>query len=109
MPRRRGYRESFGEQTSRIMVRSSMLALLLVAGAGFAMKPYLVQETLVVLLLLAVSTVAILVFSIALILSQEGIRWAVLRAKTSVVRLAGLAGLSSEAPHPTQDMSHADQ
>jgi len=51
-----------------------------------AMNLYMVQEFLVVLLLLAASTATILGFVVALVLFQEGIRLAVRRAKTSVVR-----------------------
>lgn len=61
-----------------------------VTATGFAMNFYTVQEFLVVLFLLAVSTATILVIAVAFILFQEGIRWAVLWAKTGVIRLAGL-------------------
>jgi hypothetical protein len=62
---------------------------------GFAMNFYTVQEFLVVLFLLAVSTATILVFAVACILFQEGIRRAILWAKTGVMRLAGLSPKSS--------------
>jgi hypothetical protein len=72
-----------------------MPALLLVTAMGFAMNFYTVQEFLAVLLLLAVLTGTILVFAVAFILFQEGIRRAVLWAKTGVIRLAGLSPKSS--------------
>jgi hypothetical protein len=62
---------------------------------GFAMDLYMVEEFLVVLFLLAVSTATILVFAVAFILFQEGIRRAVLWLKTGVMRLAGLSPKSS--------------
>jgi hypothetical protein len=62
-----------------------------VTAIGFEMNFYTVQEFLVVLLVLAVSTATILVFAVAFILFQEGIRRAVLLAKTGFIRLAGLS------------------
>src|SRR6516162_1993991 len=85
MPSRKTYRESIGRQLWRIG------ALLLVPAMGFAMKLYIVQEILVVLLILAVPMVIVLIFAVTVILFQEGIRWAVCGAKTGVVRLAGLS------------------
>lgn len=55
------------------------------------MNVYIVQEFLAVLVLLAVSAAAILVFAFAFILFQEGIRRAAIWAKTDVIRLAGLS------------------
>jgi hypothetical protein len=55
------------------------------------MNFYTVQEFLAVLLLLAISTATILVFAVAFILFQEGIRRAVLWVKTGVIRLASLS------------------
>jgi hypothetical protein len=55
------------------------------------MNLYTVEEFLVVLLLLAVSTATILIFAVAFILFQEGIRRAVLSGRTGVKRLAGLS------------------
>jgi len=86
---RRGYRESIGKQNGKIGVRI-LLALPLVAAMGFAIKLYIVQEILVVLILLAVSTVTILTLAVAFILIQAAVRWAVLCAKPVVEWLAGL-------------------
>jgi CBS domain containing-hemolysin-like protein len=77
MPPRRRYRESIREQTSQIGVRI-MLAFLFVAAMGFAGKPYIMQEAIVVLLLLASLMAAILVLAIVFILFLEGISRAVL-------------------------------
>jgi hypothetical protein len=68
-----------------------MFALLLVAAMGYVRKLYMVQEILVVLLLIAVPTLTVFVFTVAFILIQEGIRRAVLWAKTDIVRLASLS------------------
>jgi hypothetical protein len=84
-----------------------MLALLLVTAIA-PMKYYMVREILVVLLLLAVATLTILTFSVALILSQEGLLWAILCAKTGVTRFARFARLSPEAPDLAKKMSEAD-
>lgn len=59
------------------------------------MNFYNLQEFLAVLLLLAVLTATILVFAVAFVLFQEGIRRAILWAKTSVVRVVGLSPKSS--------------
>lgn len=72
-----------------------MSASLLASELGFAMNFYTVQEFLAVLLLLAVLTAIILVFAVGIVLFQEGIRRAVLWAKTSVVRVVGLSPKSS--------------
>jgi len=57
---------------------------------GFLMTLYTLEEVLGVLLLLAVSMAAILVLAVACILFQEGIRRAVLWAKTGVMHPARL-------------------
>lgn len=62
---------------------------------GIKMNFYNVQEFLAVLLLLAVLTAIILVFSVGIVLFQEGIRRAALWAKTSFVRVVGLSPKSS--------------
>jgi hypothetical protein len=49
---------------------------------GFEMNLYIVQEYLGVLLMLAVSTAIILVFAVAFVIFQEGIRRAMLWGKT---------------------------
>ncbi len=71
-----------------------MLALLL-ATAIASLKYYMVREILVVLLLLAVATLTILTFSVALILSQEGLLWAILWTKglTASKKLERLRGV----------------
>jgi cell division protein FtsW (lipid II flippase) len=61
-----------------------------VTAMGFAMNLFMVQEFLAVLLLLALSTATILVFAVAFMLFHDGIRWALLWAKT-VIRLAALS------------------
>ena len=86
MPSIRSYLESVERQTLGIGVRI-MLALLLVAAMGFVGKLYVVQEILVVLLLLAIPTVTVFVFVVAFILLQEGVRRAVLWAKSGVLRV----------------------
>ena len=85
MPGIRNYRESIEEQALGTGVWIK-LALLLVVAMGFVRKLYVVQEILVVLLLLAIPIVTILVFGVAFILIQEGIRRAVLWAKNDAVR-----------------------
>jgi hypothetical protein len=85
MPGRRSYRENIGGQTWPIRVWI-MLALLLVAAMRYATKLYVVQEILVVVLLVAFSTVTILVLAVGFILFQEGIRRAVRWAMTGPTR-----------------------
>jgi hypothetical protein len=86
----RSHRESAGKQTRRFGVWI-MLALLLVAAVRLATRLYMVQEILVVLLLLAVSTVTVLGFAVAVILLQEGIRQAALWGKIGLIRLGNLS------------------
>jgi hypothetical protein len=86
----RSHRESAGKQIWRTGVWI-FLALLLVAGIRFLTKLYMVQEILVVLLLLALSTVAILAFGVAFLSLHAGICRAALWAKASVIRHAGLS------------------
>ena len=88
-------------------MRTAIGILLTIFAALAAMKSYMVMEILVVLLLLAISTVTILAFFVALILCQAGLLWAILSMKTGVTRLARLAGLSAEAPDLAEQMSHA--
>ena len=88
-------------------MRTAIGILLTIFAALAAMKSYMVMEILVVLLLLAISTVTILAFFVALILCQAGLLWAILSMKTGVTRLACLAGLSPEAPDLAEQMSHA--
>jgi hypothetical protein len=88
-------------------LRTAMCVFLGIFAAVAAMKSYMVMEMLVVLLLLAISTVTILAFFVALILCQAGLLWAILSMKTGVTRLARLAGLSAEAPDLAEQMSHA--
>jgi hypothetical protein len=84
----RSYRKSIGKKPWRIRARI-MLALLMVALVAFATNLYMVEEMLVVLLLLAVSTATILVFLIAFIPFHEGIRRTA--AKTGLIRPANLS------------------
>ena len=88
-------------------MRTAIGILLTIFAALAAMKSYMVMEILVVLLLLAISTVTILASVVALILCQAGLLWAILSMKTGVTRLARLAGLSPEAPDLAEQMSHA--
>ena len=88
-------------------LRTATCVLLGIFAALTAMKSYMVMEMLVVLLLLAISTVTILASVVALILCQAGLLWAILSMKTGVTRLARLAGLSPEAPDLAEQMSHA--
>jgi hypothetical protein len=90
MPERKSYQQSIGAQTWRIGVWIT-LALLVVAAVRALTKLYIVQEILVVLLLLAISTVTILTLAVALILLQEGIRRAALWTKIGLIRLAYLS------------------
>jgi hypothetical protein len=90
MPGIRSARGCVGKQALGIGVRI-MLVLLLVAATVCLRKLYIVQETLAVLLLLAVATLTFLVFAIAFMLIQEGVRQAVLWAKTGDGRLASLS------------------
>jgi membrane protein YdbS with pleckstrin-like domain len=85
----RNHRESVGKQIWQIGAWIA-LALLLVGTIRFLTKLYMVQEILLVLLLVAVSTVTILAFAVALILFHEGIRRAALWAKAGVIRHASL-------------------
>lgn len=90
MADRKSYQQSIGAQTWRIGVWITH-ALLLVAAVRFLTKLYIVQEILVVLLLLAISTVTILALAVALILLHEGIRRAALWTKIALIRLAYLS------------------
>lgn len=65
-----------------------MPAILLVAALRFTAMRYVVQEALVVLFLVAVSTGTILVLAVAFVLVREGIRRTVLWMKIGLVRLA---------------------
>jgi hypothetical protein len=107
MLRRRSYQDRIGMQRSRTRVRI-LLALSFVAAIA-AMKYYIVREILVVLLLPAVAMLTILTVSVALILGQEGLLWAVFWMKSGVTRFGHLAGLSSEAPSLAKKMSDAKQ
>jgi hypothetical protein len=84
---KRSHRESIGRQSWRIVVRI-MPVILLVAALMFTGKKYVVEETLVVLFLVAVSTGTILVIAVAFLLLQEGIRRAVQWTKIGLVRPA---------------------
>jgi len=86
----RSHPESGGKQIWRVGVWI-VPALLLVAAIRFLTKLYMVQEILVVLLLLAISTVTILAFAVAFLSLHEGICRAALWAKAGVIRHAGLS------------------
>jgi hypothetical protein len=106
MPRERSHRDRIRVQTSRTRIRILLVLLLVTVIAP--MTFYMVREILVGLLLLAVATLTILTFSVALVLSQEGILWAVFWAKTGVTRLARFARLSPETPSLAEKMGEAD-
>jgi hypothetical protein len=82
-----------------------VLALLLLAAIKFALRLYVVQEVLVVLLLVAITMMTALVFAVAFVLFQEGIRRTVLWTRTSVVPPAALnhgpVGPQGPIVHPT--------
>jgi membrane protein YdbS with pleckstrin-like domain len=86
----RSHRESVGKQIWRIGAWIA-LALLLVAAMRFLTKLYMVHEILVVLLLLAVSTVTILAFAVAFISLHAGICRAALWVKAGAIRHASLS------------------
>jgi hypothetical protein len=70
-----------GKRAWWITVRIS-LTLLFVAAMGFAMKLYLLQEHLVVLLVLAISMGTLLVCAAPVLLFQAGVRCAVVWRKS---------------------------
>ena len=82
-----------------------LVAALLLGAWQFALKLYLLQEILVVLLLVALSMMGLLVFVVAFVLFQEGVRCAILWGKTGVGRLARLSHRHVNPPesivHPT--------
>ena len=71
------------------------------------MNYYLVREILVVLALLAAASLTLLAVSVALLLSQEGLIWAVLWTKTGVTRIARFARLIPEAPDLAKTINEA--
>jgi hypothetical protein len=97
-------RRNHGDNRERTL-RTAICILAAIFAAPAAMKSYMVREILVVLLLLAIATVAIVIFSVALILCYEGLAWAIHSTRTGVTRLAGLAGLSPEAPSLVEPLS----
>jgi hypothetical protein len=68
-----------------------LLAALVLAAWQFAIKFYLTQEILVVLLLVALSMIIVLVIAVAFVLLREAIHRAFLWGKIGFVRLAGLS------------------
>jgi hypothetical protein len=82
-------RKNIERQSWRIDV-GIMPAILLVTALMFKAKRYVVQEALVVLFLVAVSTGTILVLGVAFLLFQEGIRRTVQWTKIGLIRLAHL-------------------
>jgi len=107
MLRRRSHQLRIGTQRSRTRVRIT-LALSFVTAIA-AMKYYMVREVLVVLLLPAVAMLTVLALSVALILSQEGLLWAISWMKRGVTRIALLAGLSSEASNLAKKIGDVKQ
>ncbi len=105
MLRGRSRRDRIRVQASRTRFRV-MLALLVVTSAAL-MNYYVVREILVVLALLAAAFLTLLLFSVALLLSQEGLVWAVLWAKSGVTRFARFARLIPEAPDLAKTISEA--
>ena len=97
MVRRRSHRDRARLKTSGTRVRIVLALCLAIAIAP--MKFYMVREFLGVLLLVAAATSTILMFSVALVLSQEGLLWAILCTKTGVARFARFARVSPEAPN----------
>ena len=83
-----------------------MLAFVFVAAMGFAGKPYIMQEVIVVLLLLASLMAAFLVLAIVFILFLEGISRALLWKKRAVVSLAD-SRVEPSSLHPEKVVSLA--
>jgi uncharacterized membrane protein len=73
----RNYGDGISHHRSRLVIRI-MFPLLLVAIMASAGKLYVMQETVVLLLLLGVLTATILVLAIVFILSAEGVSRAIL-------------------------------
>lgn len=65
-----------------------VLAFVLLVVLAAEKRVYMVQEITIVMLLVAISVVAILLLSIAFVLFQEGIRQAIHSMKIGILRLA---------------------
>jgi hypothetical protein len=85
------YRTTIGRFIWRMGVAALLAVLLLAALAFGKMVYFMVQEALVVMLLIAITVVALWLFLVAFVLFQEGIRRAVLWTKNGIVRLALLS------------------
>ena len=84
-------RVSHGGSIADVMRRRGLriaLALLVVAVMPFAMKQYVVQEGLVVLIAIVLVFVPALLVLVAFVLLQDGVRRALRRLNTSLARLA---------------------
>ena len=83
-------RGSHGGSIADVMRRRGLqiaLALPLVALMPFAMKQYVVQEFLVVLIAIVVVSVPALLLLVAFVLLQDGVRRAIRGLNTSLARL----------------------
>jgi hypothetical protein len=67
------------------------LALALLAVLALGKRVYMLQEALVVMLLIAISVAAILIFLVCIVLFQAGIRQVILWMTTGMSRLAKLS------------------
>jgi len=83
-------RESHKGSTADVMRRRGLriaLALLLVALVPFAMKQYVVQEYFLALIAIVLVSVPLLLFLVAFVLLQEGVRRALRGLNTSLAHL----------------------
>src|SRR5260370_27484507 len=83
-------RGSHGGSIADVMRRRGLriaLALLLIAPMPFALKQYVVQEYLLALIALVLVSVPVLLFLVAFVLLQEGVRRALPRLNTSLAHL----------------------
>jgi hypothetical protein len=93
---RRNYRESIGKLPWRNVVWI-LPGLLMVAVMRMATNLYVVQEIVVALGMIALSTVAILAIAVAFLLAQEGIRRAAHFGKAGFILLVKLTRKTNEA------------
>jgi hypothetical protein len=89
MPQR-SYTKSVGNQSGRFWSRLLFGALVL-AALLLLSKFYLAQEVLVVVLLVALLMMVALVFSMAFVLFQAGVRQVIVWGKTGVARFTGVS------------------
>lgn len=95
--RHRSHGDSVGEVTRRRGKRI-LLGLLCLATMPMILRQYQVQEIFVALLTLAFALVVVLLLLVAFVLLHDGVRRAVLWAKTYVARLADANSLSPSEP-----------